>query len=377
MSSSRTKFVFSLAAIGLIVAIAGLALAQQSNQILRIEQPVSHDIYAAKREISVRSTIDGDLVAAGQRIFVDGDITGDIIVAAQEIEIRGAVSDDVRASGQNVRITAPVAGHVVAAGQYVAIHQAVGDWAWLTANTVKVHGKVGGDLRIRATTIEIDSEVDGNIEAIGGALNLGPNAVVRGEVRWRSENDADIDPGAQIDGDFVKESIPDDADERDSRSGIVFTIGLIIAVAVLFLLFAGPLRRSADRMVLHPGVSVALGFAVLVSTPILALILLISRFGAWLGLAVLGVYFATLLIGVLIGLFAVSDVTLRKFRPQPATWQALAAIFVTVVAVGLLSKVPYLGTIVVLLIWLLGIGSVCWLAWTALRSSHDERLRGS
>lgn len=372
MDILRVKLILGLAAGSLVAAVAAVAFAQPSNQVLLFEQPVSRDLYAAQREITIRTTVAGDVVAAGQRVFVDGDIEGDVIVAAQEIELHGTVNDDVRASGQNVRITAPVAGHVVAAGQYVTIDNKVGDWAWLAGSTVKVHGGVGGDLKILAGTTEINSEIDGNVEATGGALSLGPSAIVRGAVRWRSENEAEISPGAQIDGEFIEEPLPAYADEVDAGRGIVFTLGLILAVIALFLLFSRPLRNSADRIAVRPGLSLALGFVVLVSTPVLILILLISRFGAWLGLAILGVYFAVLLIGVLTGLFAVSDLALRKLRPTPAMWQALAAIVVTVVAVGLLRKVPYLGTIAVMLIWLLGIGSICWLSWVALRSNRDD-----
>ncbi len=377
MTTSRVKLIQSLAAGALIAAAAAVALAQHSNRVLLIEQPVNHDLYAAHPEVTVRTTIAGDLVAAGQRVVVDGEVTGDVIVAAQEIEIRRAVSDDVRASGQHVRIMAPVAGHIVAAGQSVTVDQAVGDWAWLAGNIVKVQGDVGGDLRIFATTTDIDSEVDGNVEVTGDELRLGPSAIVRGDLRWRSDNEAAINPGAQIDGEFIEEPLPDYADDLDSGDGIIFTLGLIIAVMALFLLFSRPLRTSADRIAARPGISLVLGFVVLVSTPILALILLISGFGAWLGLAVLGVYLGVLLIGVLTGLFAVSDLALRKLRPKPSVWQALAAIIVTVVAVGLLSYVPYLGTIAVLLIWLLGVGSICWLSWVALHGSRDDRLQQS
>jgi cytoskeletal protein CcmA (bactofilin family) len=377
MGTSRVKFVLPLAAGSLIAAVAAVALAQQSDKVLLIEQPVSHDIYAAHREVTVRTTIAGDLVAAGQHVVVDGEVTGDVIVAAQNIEIRGAVSDDVRASGQHVRITAPVAGHIVAAGQSVTVDQEVGDWAWLVGSTVEVQGDVGGDLKILAKTTDINSEVDGNVEVTGDELRLGPSAIVRGDLRWRSDNEAAINSGAQIDGEFIKEPLPDYADDLDSGDGIIFTLGLIIAVMALFLLFSRPLQTSADRIAARPGISLALGFVVLVSTPILALILLISGFGAWLGLAILGVYLAVLLIGVLAGLFAVSDLALRKLRPKPSIWQALAAIIVTVVAVGLLTNVPYLGTIVVLLIWLLGVGSICWLSWVALHSDRDDLLQQS
>lgn len=369
MNTSRTNAMLSLSLGGVVAVLAAFAWAQTSQEILLIEQPVDHDVYAASREVNVRSTVDGDLVAAGQRVTVEGAVTGDIIAAAQNIEIRAEVSDDLRVAGQHVRVTSPVAGHIVAAGQVVTVGQQIGDWAWLAGDTVEVVGNVGGDLKIRARKITINAEIDGDADLIGDELHLGPSAILRGEVRWRSENEADINPGAQIDGEFIKEALPGYSKERGTGGGLFFTLSVFVAVVVLFLLFSRQLRASADRVGSRPGMSLLLGFAVLGTTPLIAILLLVTRIGVWLGLAVLGLYLVVLLLGVLTGLFAAGDLVLRKFRPKPAMWQSLAAIFVTVVAVGLFTYVPYVGFIGVLTIWMLGVGALCWNSWVAMQAA--------
>lgn len=85
----------------------------------------------------------------------------------------------------------------------------------------------------------------------------------------------------------------------------------------------------------------------------------------------------TLILSVLTGLFAFGDLALRRFRPNPAMWQALAAIFVTVVAVGLLTYVPFLGVIIVLGSWLLGIGALSSGAWMALHNYGTDEIQQS
>ncbi len=372
MATSRIIVMLSLA-LGVFAAIAVVAWPQQSADVLLIEQPVDHDVYVVHREVNVRSTINGDLVAAGRRVMVGGDVTGDIIVAAQNIEIRSEVSDDLRAAGQHVRITAPVSGHVVAAGQTVTINQPVGDWAWLAGDTVEVLSDVGSHLKIRARKITIDAEVAGDVELIGDQLYLGPKAVVRGDLTWRSDNEADISPDAQIDGEFIKEPLPGLVEELSTGGTYSLPLNIIVAVMVLFLLFSRPLRASADRIATRPGTSLLLGLAVFFVTLLFAVLLLFTGIGVWLGLAVLFIFLVVLLLSVLTGLFATSDIALRRFRPQPAVWQSLAAILVTVVAVGLLAKVPWLGTISVMAIWLIGLGALCWNAWATLRSfGHHE-----
>ncbi|MGI9271730.1 MAG: hypothetical protein ACR2QT_08150, partial [Woeseiaceae bacterium] len=340
-----------------------------SEEILVIDQPVDQDVYAARREVNVQSSISGDLVAAAQRVTVDGVVDGDMILAAREIEIRSQGNDDLRLAGQHIQITSPVAGHVVAAGQTVTIRESVGDWAWLFGDTIDVQGDVGGELKVRANTITIDSEVDGDVELAGNDLQIGPNAIVHGNLTWRSENEADISPEAQIDGEFVQEPSPGLAEDVKSGRALSFTISVIVAVVLLFLLFPRPLHTCAERLAAHPGKSLALGFAVLVSIPVLALILIFSPLKAWIGLTVICIWLALLVLGVLTGLFALSHFALRRFQSNPTRWQALVAILVIVVAIGLLSYVPYLGAIAVMIIWLLGLGTLSWGGWVALRRS--------
>lgn len=373
MTTSRINYTLSLVVGGLAASVAALAWAQDSDDLLVIEQPVGHDTYAAQREIEVRSTIGGDFVAAGRQVTVDGDVAGDIIVAAQVIEIRSQVNDDARLAAQHIHVMSPVSGHIVAAGQTVKIDREVGDWAWLAGNTVEVSGNVGGNLNIRAKKIAIDAEVAGDVELIGDELNLGPNTVVRGDLRWRSPNAASIDPDARIDGEFIEEPLPGLVEELSTGGKYSLPLNVIVAVIVLFLLFSRPLQASADRIATHPGRSLLLGFAVFLVTPLLAVLLFFTGVGLWLGFAVLFIYLLILLLGVLTGLFATSDMVLRRFRQQPAVWQSLAAIFVTVVAVGLLAKIPWLGFILVLAIWLIGVGALCWYSWVTLRNfGHNK-----
>ena len=75
---NRIQIGLSLAVGGFVAAVAVVSWAQDSKDTLLIEQPVVQDVYAARRDVNVRATIDGDLVAAGQRVTVDGNVTGSV-----------------------------------------------------------------------------------------------------------------------------------------------------------------------------------------------------------------------------------------------------------------------------------------------------------
>ena len=365
--------IFFSVLLGLFIATI-VIWAQEPGQLVLIDTPVNQDLYAASRDVSIETTVNGDVVVAGQNVSVDGRVTGDVIVAARDIKISAAVGDDVRAAGQYIRVTAPVAGHIAAAGQTVTISKPVGEWAWLAGNTVEVLDTVGGKLTIHARNITVDSQITGDVELIGEKLNLGPKTVVLGNLTWRSDNEADIDPGARIDGQFTKAPLPDYADADVEDGGLFFTLRLIVAVAVLFLLFPNPMRSTTDRLVAHPVLLLILGFVVMVVAPVVAIILMVTGVGVWLGLALLGIYLVALLLGVLTGLFSLSDIVLRRFQPTPTVWQALAAIIGTIVAVGLLTYVPVVGTLMALAIGLFGFGALCHGCWVLVQRYRNKPL---
>ncbi len=373
MTSRRvtTTIVWLVAAT--LVAVAAISWAQDAADQLTIDQPVDHDVYAARQTVNVSAPVNGDVVAAGRQVTVDGPVTGDVIVAAQTIEIRSSVSDDLRAAGQHVLIASPISGHVVAAGQTVTLNETVDDWAWLAGYTVEVRGKVGS-LRVRAKEITIEAEIAGDVEVIGDQLNLGSNAVIHGDVRWYSDNAATVSAEATVRGELIHEPMPGML-EKLSGGGYSLPLNTIVAVMVLFLLFSPSMRVSANRIEARPGRSVLLGLVMFLGMPLAAVLLFYSGIGVWLGFAVLFVYFVILLIGGLTGLFAVSDMVLRRFSRHPALWQSLLAIFLAVVMVNLLTKIPWLGVALVFAILLTGVGALCWNAWAALRGFNLRPLR--
>ncbi len=365
MTVARSTIVLLALVAGAFAAV--IALAQDNTGQLLINQPVGQDTYAAQREVRVDTEIDGDLVAAGQTVSVKGRVTGDIIVAAQDIEIRSVVDDDVRAAGQHIRVLSPVSGHMVAAGQTVTVAAPISDWAWFAAQTVDVTGDVGGELSIAGDTITINAVVSGNVDVIGESLTIGPNTAIEGNLTWRSENKAEISPDARIDGELIEQAPPAILAADGVGGDLKFTLRLIIAVAILFLLFPRPLRATAERIATRPLASLVIGVAFLATMPVAAVLLFVTGVGLWLGFVVLGIYAVVLLLGMLSGLYSIGDLAVRRLVSEPVAWQMLVAVSVGVAILGLLTYIPWLGVASVFVVWLLGVGALGWNSWLGLR----------
>ncbi len=376
--NSRQRFIQTILLSSCAVLLFSLlAWAQLTPDTLLSGQPLDHDVYTAGTEVSVRSDVNGDVVAAGQRIRIAGDVTGDVIAAGQHVEINSEVGDDVRAAGQTVRVSSPVSGHVVAAGYHVTIDQPVADWAWLAGYTVEVNERIGGDLRIRANSIMINSEVAGDLVLISDELALGANAVVRGSLTWHSDEQALISPNAQIEGEFIQKPTPGILDSITEEEGYALPLNTIVAVTVLYLLFARTLKASTERVRTRPVSSILLGLALVITTPVLAIFLMFTGIGLWLGLALLLIYVVMLLVGMFTGLFMVSDLVLSSVKTQAALWKSLLAIAFTVIVVGLLTNIPWVGSLSIVAIGLFGIGALCSNAWASQRSNIHPSLQAA
>jgi hypothetical protein len=142
--------------------------------------------------------------------------------------------------------------------------------------------------------------------------------------------------------------------------GIMSFLALLACGAVFLLLLPAFGRHAADRVRTSPWLALAVGFAMLVAVPVLAVLLFITLLGIPLGLAVLALYPVMLLAGFVLGVLFIAGRLPAALRKQPPArfgasvgWFALALFLV--MAAG---AVPVAGGIAVGLLSLAGIGAL-------------------
>lgn len=347
----------------LVVTVLFASLAQSASEFVHINEPQAEDVYAVGRDVEVTADTAQDVTLAGQRIAINGQVGGDVIAAGEAVMIRGEVADDVRAAGRIVTVTGKVGDHLVAAGQEVSIDQGaeVIGKAWLAGDTVRVDGRVGGNLQVAGRKVILAGEIAGNVEIAAQEIAIKPRAVVLGNLVWRSSNAPDLNAEARITGEVIQKPLPKQLVERpDSRAGILFDVGLIIAVGAAYLLFPRPCLATALAAQSSPWKSLALGLMLLVVTPIVVVLLLATVVGAFLALMLLALYLFILMLGYVAGLFTLGDFGLRLIgkRDDASRTLRLLAVVAAVVALALLQMVPILGGLAGMLVWLIGLGAV-------------------
>ncbi|MGD2074586.1 MAG: hypothetical protein PVI91_15910 [Gammaproteobacteria bacterium] len=352
----------------LVLALAGPAplLAQEAGEAVTVAGNVEEDQYLAGGTVDVLGAVTGDVLAAGGRVSIDGAVSGDVMAAGGSVSLRGDVADDVRLAGGDVTLLSAVGNDAAAAGGRVLLGPGgtVGGRAMLAGGSIEVRGRVEGELRAGGGRILLDGTVRGNAQLAGRRVELGPNAVIEGNLTYYSARSAIIDDDARVMGTISQRPYPGPRPPSEAVEAVVRTLLLVtlaVAGAVFYLLFprfavaAGSTLRSA------PWMSLGLGFLGFFVIPALIAVLWVSVIGFWLALLVMAFYFILLVTGFLTGVFALGDgVLLRMARQEaePSKGARVAALLLSLLALTLLGFVPLLGGLLIFAVLLLGLGSL-------------------
>lgn len=291
---------------------------------------------------------------SGGTVVIEGDVEGDVRVFAGTVIIRGQVDGDVQAFAGTVQVPGRIEGDLQASG-----------------GTVVVDGTVMGDVSVAAGTLAIDGTVGGDVRSASGSTRLGERSVLLGDLEYTGELD-------RHDGSRVLGSI----DQRwVIQIGPVYVPPLwgwfvttfaalahLALGALLLLAFPAYSRSIADRIEREPLTTGAAGLGVLVGAPFVLLLLTLTIVGIPLAISGGVLFLLVCWIGLVYGRFALGYLLLRR-----AGWDSpWAGLVVGLVAVGVLTNVPYVGGLVQFITLLLGLGALGVSATQELRRRRGE-----
>jgi len=340
------------------------------NVVLAKDEVVNKDYFAAGDSVTLSGTVNGDAYLAGGNVIVEGTINGDLLVAGGMVEIRGKITDNVRAVGGQIVISAQVGKNLTVAGGTVNLTDSAKIGGSLVAGTgtLSVFSPVGKDLNIGVGQVTLGNTIGGGVRAGVGQLTLTPNAKVSGDLIYWSDAQAQIQSGAQVLGQTTHNLPPAKAlkEAKPARILGIFT-GASLALKIasfLWALIIGLLllkffpvysRRTIEVMIKKPWASLGMGLLILILTPIIFLILLITVLGIPIAFVLLVTfliiaYLAKIFVSIFIG-----QKVLRYFGSKTGSnW----ALLLGLVVYGIVTLIPILGPVVSLLVVIFGLGAV-------------------
>lgn len=357
-----------------VVACGGAAAADAPKA--PAEQRIGGDLFIAGGSVTVSQPVSGDLIAVGGSIDVDAPVTGDAVAAGGKLRVGTDIGGSIYAAGGQITINGKVGRNLRATGGQteLGVKSEVNGNLSIAGGQVRLHGTVRGHVQAAGGRLLIDGPVGGDVLATTGQIELGPHARIAGKLRYRSGDPIAQDPEAQVAGGVevlmpalgrgaeTSESAPPQRGPRALAGGIgwMWTIGLIVLAAVLIAVMPG-FHASVSRSLRERfGLSVLLGFVLLVCTPVAALLAFVTLIGIPLGLLATALYLALLPVGYVSAGIGLGDLGLRHLKPDSAgtLWWRIAAAALALLLLALAGWIPWLGWVVAFAALLAGLGAL-------------------
>ena len=337
--AARSTLALLLAVTLVLSVVPGLAAADSragGTVVVGPGETVRGDLDAFAGSIVVRGTVTGNVNAFGGDVFVaeGAHVGGDVNAAAGSVGIAGTVDGGVSGAAGDVTVLEPgTVGSLEAGAGSVAIYGTVRGDATVGAERLVVgsSGVVAGDLRYDAGEFVNDGTVEGRVVRDEGIVT-GPGFEPLPGV------------GAVILGVYG------------------FLVNLALG-AILLLVFPGFSSRVADRAVADPVRSGGAGLLALVAVPVALVLFAVTVIGIPITLVGAFLFAVLVWVGTVYGRFAVGE-WLTDLAGVESRWLALVVGFLAV-AVGV--RVPWIGWLVSLVVFLLGFGALALVTYEAYR----------
>jgi cytoskeletal protein CcmA (bactofilin family) len=282
-------------------------------------ESVGEDVYVAAQSGIVEGTIDGDLTMLSGDLTISGAVTGSVTAlsaATVRVTETGTVGGSLRAVARQVIISGEVAGDVVSS----AIVTKVEEQATVTRDLISfgarasIDGAVGRDVRGRVFDVAVAGRVGNDVDVTVSRLSIGGDAIVGGDVLYRSAGEAVIGEGATITGQVI--ALPS---SPNFIYGVILTLANIVSLLafvvigfVVIWLFRGTSARAAAAAVHRPLRSLLTGLLAVVLAPVLVVLFAVTLVGIPLALALAVLIVLGLVVGPVPVVTAAGDRILRS-----------------------------------------------------------------
>jgi cytoskeletal protein CcmA (bactofilin family) len=342
--------------------VAAADLRQGSDVTVGPGETVNDDIYAGAGTISISGTVNGNVIAGGGTITVSGNVTRDLILGGGTITVTGKVGGSIIAAGGNLTVNGPVAEDLVITGGMIDVgsSSSIGRDLVVAGGTATVSAPVARRVQMGSGSLTLRNRVGGDVHGRVDHLKL-DGAQIGGNLDYTSSNEVEKVNGASVAGTTTRHTPTDQG--GGARNGFVAWLQALIGILALGLLLIFLLpswsTRAIDTERAQPWASAGIGAAILVITPIVALIVFIVGIFLgfwWLGLLLIPLWILVLAIGYVVSGFLLGRLIFAQLgwgRYHDAL-ALLAGLFVLAV-VGL---IPVIGWLVGLVALILGAGAL-------------------
>jgi cytoskeletal protein CcmA (bactofilin family) len=351
----------ALAFLIVLLALPAWATEFRTGRTVSIEpgEVIDDDLFAFANNVLIAGEVKGDLFAAGETVRVTGTVDGSVMAGGRKVLITGDVGNSVRAGGQSVTLSGPIGRNAAVAGNDVLLSETghVRRDLHAAGNILNLDGSVAGRAGLAGQTVTVRGRVEDDLRFEGGELVLQPTAKIGGDLVYRSDEAAEIAPGATIGGEtrMLAPRAPSEAREPRFPLASVILFFLVVFVFGLVGLAAAPrlFTGAANAMARRPWWNLLLGFLTLIAVPIAAMLVCVTVIGLPLGVLALVAWGAAFMFS---GVPVATFLGQRLLSPRTGGVSPYLGLFLGLLVLTLVGLVPYLGPLTKVLTVLFGMG---------------------
>ena len=340
-------------------------------------EKTGENLYMVGGTVVSAGSADKDLLVAGGTALVSGPVVGDLFVVGGNITVLSPVSGDMRVGGGNIMISGNILGDaVVGGGQIILSGKSIGGDAAIAGGTVRMDTEVKGNVKIAGGEIYINAPVGGDADIKAEKLTLGPNADIKGNLKYQATKLVTIEEGGKVRGETVFTELKG-RDGAKKSAGVILGFFTFVLVAKFLMLLATALivglvfRRYSKELVekatVNPLKELGRGVVTLIVLPILSIILLITIIGIPLGILgllsfVMLFIYATIITPIFLGALVYKWISRKS--DYVVNWKT---ILLGTVVYFLLGLIPFLGWIAICVAVAITLGAALNIKWQVVK----------
>lgn len=346
-----------LAALLLILLVPGASLGATlaADDSVNVSVSPTDNAYLAGTEVRVNAALPADLLVAAGTLLLTAPVAGDALVAAGTVDLAAPVAGDVRAAGGRVVIEGDVGGDVAVLGGVVSI-TGRGKEVRAAGGTVEITKGAAGPVTVYGGSVYLSGEFAGDVSVVASDhITLGEGTVIAGVFEYNAPQEASIPGSAVITGGIrYTGSAAFLPTAEEAKTFALAGVGVFLVVRLVALMLAAGLlaglfpvfsRRLAEETLTHSWkrfvLLMLLGFALMVATPVLIILLLATFVGIGIALLVGAAYLLALLMAYLFAALLAGALVMRFFAKRlSVSWKS--AILGTLI-LYLLGFIPGVG----------------------------------
>lgn len=297
-----------------VAALAETVVRTGSSVSVGVNQIVENDFYAAGGSVTNSGEVREDMYVMAGSVTINGTIGKDLTVLGGTVQVHAPIGDDLRVIGGEVVVAGEVKGDVFVIGGALKVLSSatVGGDVYFYGGEAEIGGAVKGSVMGRAENFSVASKVGGGIDVVG-SLTLTDGADIAGDVRYQSFSELSRSQNAVVSGTIVKGSLEENTN-RNGHFSIFVTIAWFFSTLCLLFFFRPQLEQFWQK-VHHAGAKSGLiGLAVLVLTPLLAVVLLLTVLGAWISVLLITAFVFLCILSLVLAPIVIGRYVMNFFR---------------------------------------------------------------